>query len=559
MEFVIFAIVMPAVVVIAGLVVEQTRGARCERRRRRAAAGEAVRLPARLGLRGHRWMPRGVLLRDGEDLLWLSRRPFGRPVRFSAAVLAEEGRFVDATGSDFIDRTYRDYALRAETPGTLRVPDWLTPALDALRTTPAPGRHSRAFATVAPRWLLALPALVILAFSPLALAWSNGEDVRAEITGHDREYSMCDIAWQTPRGAGTATIDCHLEPIGSALPARALGDPFAGNAADTHWTPHVLLFLLIAGTALPVGVLLAHLLPARLRRPIELIADPEGIANLSAPEPAQPPTQTVASDDRTRWQDRAAELAARHTLPAAGDSTMPAWVARWRVKWAMVGSAAGVWLGTAAVLILVGGLLAALAGSALWTLSHAETTVVTGEVTETSRFFLTHETFVDTGDDEELVVSTWSALNEGQQVSLTRAGDVAAVPGDIGPWVDLGQSSVALLAGAVCLLVARRRIRAARPDALSHDAAGDTHTVPYAAFRMPDDTTLVVTLDHTGASALVVPVRGPVPPAGVVNVPRTLRAGHVVAPVIDDQPRVPHAPVEDIDDTQLQELLDDIA
>lgn len=302
-------------------------------------------------------------------------------------MVAGRGRFVDESGSGVLARHYREYALHAPGGGTLRVPDWCVGAWEALRATPVRTGWSAKLVGLVPRWTLLVPSAVVLAFSPLALAWSNGEEVAARVTGHDLEYDMCDIAWATASGTGSATIDCDMEAVGSSLPARALGFPFAGEAADLAYTWQTVTGVIGATVALGLLVLVAHLALALGRRPVDLaasavpdvVADPATIGSAGVTGRAS----SVAADTAVGgWQRRAVEWAALGGASAPARRAMSAWTRASSVWVRTAVAAAGGWLVATAILGLVGGMAAGFSGADLWQLSRSDRATVTVEVVE---------------------------------------------------------------------------------------------------------------------------------------------------------------------------------
>ncbi|HEX6247971.1 MAG TPA: hypothetical protein VFZ64_08900, partial [Nocardioidaceae bacterium] len=513
--------------------------------------GRSVVVPARFGTGGQRWPARGGLVRDGEHLLWLSRRPLRRPVRLDPRSVAQEGRFVDSSGSSLVDWTYRDYAVRSGEGGVLRVAEWRVPVLDVLRTTPARARgHVRA-AAATPRSVLLVPAVVALASLPIAMAWTNGEEVTARVTGHDREYQMCHVAWTSPQGAGTASVDCDLEPVGSTLSVRALGFPMSGEAADTVWTWDAVRGVTGTTAVVALVLLLGHLSVALALRATTLRASP----------PRDGAEPDGVGHGLTRWQRRAVERAAVWEPAARSDGSAPGWARRLAVACGAVASAGGGWLTAAAFALIVAAIFLGFAGSTLWQLRQADE-LATVEVVEAGTLslpFLTRESRVRTEDGKLLFLTSWTDLEEGQVLRVDRAGDALGLPGDPGHEIELAQGVLALTVAGGCLYVVRRRLRGVRVGSAGALSPSEAEDVPYAAFRMPDGPTLVVLLEHDGTAGLGVLVRGVVPPVGTATVPRSRRPGHVLAPVIDGRTRVPKARAEEITDAEIEELVTQIA
>jgi hypothetical protein len=561
---ILWGLIVPAVALAGVFLTEGMLDRSGDRLRRRAEAGRAVVLPARLGRRPHRWLPRGALVRDGDHLLWLPRRPLSRRVLLRSDVVAERGRFVDESGSGALARHYRDYGLHVQGGGMLRIPEWCVGALDALRAaTPVRTGWWTKLVGLVPRWTLLVPGAVLLAFSPLVLAWSNGKEVAARVTGHDLEYDMCHITWTTPSGTGSATIDCHMEPVGGTLPARALGFPFPGEAADLAHTWQTVIGVTVVTVAFGLLVLTAHVTLALARRPVALVPStaPQMVTDRAAGGLGSVAGHASTVDTAvTGWQRRAVEWAALGGAPGPARREMPAWTRGPSVWRRTVVAAAGGWLVATGVLGLAGGMAAGFSGADLWQLQRSERTTVTVEVVEAGRLeppFPTRLSTVRTEDGSIRELSTWAALEEGEQLRVEKAGEVLALPGDSGHELELGLGLVLLTLACGCLLVAVRKIRTATGSA-SKDPTGGLVDVPYAAFRMPDGVMLLVLLESDGRAALAVPLRDEVPTTGHATVPRGRAEGHVFAPVVDGTPRAPVAAAETVTDRDLEELLAEI-
>ncbi|WP_461023719.1 hypothetical protein [Thalassiella azotivora] len=555
MEFLIWGVV-PVLVVVAGpAVVPPLRDARAKWMARRAGAGCSVVVPAQLGLRSRRLAPRGALVRDGADVLWISRRPLGRAVRLDPATIDDHGRLVDKTGRSIIEWTYRDLEVRASDTAVLRVAEWYTPVVAVARRTYAQAPRRTIIAAAVPRWVLLLPLSAAIGFAPLLLAWANGSEVGTVVTGHDLEYERCEVRWETVDGPESAGIDCDLEPVGSSLNVRALGFPLRGEAADL-WTLETVGVLIGIAVGASVLTLAVHL-PVTLWLPA---LDPGRPAGTGEGRRPQPPRQrpTTEHADGSPWQRRALERAAvdgfrrrrprRHLRPR---------LARWLRMGDDARAAAAGYAG-GAVLCAVVALPGLVAATDLWVLSRSPTTLVRVEVVESGDVqlpFLTRTSVVRADADEELWLTTRRHLEDGATLTVVRAGDVLALPGDPGHRIDLAQGALALGPGCVLGVVAWRRARTALAS-VPGLARGDHEDVQYAAFRRADGTSLVALLESDGRLGLVVPVRTALPPVGVATVPESRQEGDELAPLVGGRWAVPDGPAVAMTDQELLDRLD---
>lgn len=537
----------------APLLIRPWRSRRAGRLLRRALAGRAVVLPAQLALHGRHLPPRGALVRHGDDLLWLSRRLFGRSVRLDPEAVGEQGRLVDRTSSA-VEWVYRDYPVLAGSGGELRVADWYGDVLQAMRGNIACAPSRVLVAAAIPRWVLLLPVAVVLGFTPLLLAWTNGEEGTAAVVGHDTEYEMCDVTWRTASGRGSATVDCDLEPVGSSIPVRALGFPMSGEAADLLWTLETVSWCIELPLLVSALFLAVHL-PIVLRLP--------------AIEPVDAAPRSSA--DRRRdalgpWQARALERAAL-------DGLRPRRRRRPRARWRrsvdrlleacdVVRAATGWAAWCAAFGLVFGAIFLFFSLPSLWALARQPTTTVTVRVVETGDRalpFMVRESPVETDQGEELWLTSWQGFEDGERVRVVRSGPVLAVPGDHGLEIEAAKGVVALLAGLGFSYVTWRRARAVLALLPGRTGGPADEEVAFAGFTLPDGQSLLVLLDRVGDIDLAIPVRGRVAPVGVASVPGSRQEGELVVPVVGDRALTPLGPAQGLTGADLDELLDGIA
>ncbi|HEX5510641.1 MAG TPA: hypothetical protein VFX41_02925 [Actinomycetales bacterium] len=464
-------------------------------------------------------------------------------------MIATEGRLVDRSSSSVVDWTYRDLVVSGADAG-LRVAEWNLPVLRALRGARATAPRYFLVAATAPRWTILLPLVTVLGFGPLLLAWANGQPVSATVTGHDPDYYMCDVEWAAPGGHQSATVDCDLEPVGSTLTVRALGFPVSGEAADVVWTLDMVGTLVGLSIAVSAVCLAVHL-PIVLRLPSIDLAT-------AGPAPVDEPDDVVPSS----WQRRALAQARLDGFRPRAQKRSSSAPARWVTTTRLVAGAGGGYLTTALLLLFFATLFLSFSLPAMWALSREPISLATVEVVEGGDLtlpFLTRESSVRTEGGEELWLTTWRALDDGERLTVQRAGDVLALPNDPGHEIEALEGFVTLVPGLFCAGVAWRRGQRALAALPSRGRREGDEEVPYAAFRLPDGTSLMVLLHDDDRPELTVPVKGHVGPVGVASVPKARRCGDLLAPLVGGRLLLPAAEAQALDEAELQDLLDEIS
>lgn len=214
---------------------EEWRGRRAVRA---AGTGAFVSRPMRLvtgdgapwGLRAL-GVESGRAYRDGEDLVVLRT---GGPARIRLADLSTAGA---RTTVDEDSEAVRDVFALADANGRpyeLQVPDYVSPGLAAVTSTPPrPASVGDRFRSAVP-WRLVLVALVVgVPFAVHQAAWHTGHDVDATVRAVEVD-GYCTVTWTEDGRSHEAGVDCY-EPypaVGDTLLIRAMSGPLTGQAMD---------------------------------------------------------------------------------------------------------------------------------------------------------------------------------------------------------------------------------------------------------------------------------------------------------------------------------------
>ena len=305
---------------------EEWRGRRAVRA---AGSGAFVSRPMRLVTAdGAPWWLRALgvesarAYRDGEDLVVLHT---GGPARVRLADLSRAGA---RTTVDEDSEAVRDVYALADSAGRayeLQVPDYVSPALAAVTSTPprlaSVGDRLRS----AVPWRLLLVALVVgIPFVVHQVAWHTGHDVDATVRAVEVD-GYCTVTWTEDGSSHEAGVDCY-EPypaVGDTLLVRAMSGPLTGQAMD-HAGSYDAGLVLLGG---PVGALfLAAVVGTglRLRGGGLRLSVPAGVASATgagarsssrAPEHMTLRELAVSVAEREGWAS--GPFGAGHTLSPA--------------------------------------------------------------------------------------------------------------------------------------------------------------------------------------------------------------------------------------------------
>jgi hypothetical protein len=205
---------------------------------RAAGAGAFVSRPVRLVQGdGAPWWLRvlgvqsGRAYRDGEDLVVLRT---GGSARIRLADLARAAARTTVDGESESVREVFALADAAGRPYELQVPDYVSPALAAVASTPpGPASVGDRLRSAVP-WRLVLAALVVaIPFAVHQAAWHTGHDVDATVRAVEVD-GYCTVTWTEDGRSHEAGVDCY-EPypaVGDTLVIRAMSGPLTGQAMD---------------------------------------------------------------------------------------------------------------------------------------------------------------------------------------------------------------------------------------------------------------------------------------------------------------------------------------